>query len=620
MFEEIEHPGVGEYLAPRSPLDFGSYGRLPVRRAPRSASTPRRSSPTCWASATREIGDLEERGVVGLASWGTEPVQDVGLVGTDLTADALAVLDALPDAVTVQDRDGALVYVNQAACRLVGYETPDKMLSAGAGAAFAAWTTTHEDGRPLSADELPGRRVLMGLEAEPVVLRAVHNETGSLRWTRTQAVALRDEQGALRFVVNLIEDITQTKLAELRQRVLAQAGEMLSGTPDVERTLAQVAGLAVPEIAEWCAFEVEDGRGGTRLVALAHSDPAKIALARELRERFPPEIRADRGIGRVLTGQAEHYPVIPDALLKESASSDEHLALLRELGMRSAISVPVSSGTEVLGALTLVDGTRPLTEDDCELAEELGRRAGDALTTARLFEERTDVAQILQSALLPSALPSIPGWDLATLFAPAAGTTVGGDFYDLFFVPDGWWLVIGDVAGRGTPAAALTSIIRYTVRTAATLTDDLATAAQLVDETLRERGELFCTLAVMRVSGSEPTQVLCAGHPSPALVVGDHVEWIGSSGPILGAVEDAVWRPAAVDVPVDGAVVLYTDGILDARGSEGMFGEDRLAAVLADSRGKDAAAVITAIEQAIAAHVDEPGRDDIAAVCARRLG
>lgn len=550
----------------------------------------------------------------------SQPIEDVRLGGTDLTLDALGILDALPDAVTVQDRSGRLVYANAAACRLVGYPTPDAMLAAGTEAAFAAWTSTREDGRPLVPDDLPGRRALAGLEAPPLVLRSVHKETGRLQWTRVQAVAMGGEPDGPRLVVNLIEDVTDTKLAEIRQRVLAQTAALLSGRPDVERVLGQVADLAVPEIAEWCAFEVEDGHGSVRLAALAHSDPEKLALAREIRERFPPEVRPDRGVGRALAGHVEHYPEIPDELLAQTAHNEEHLALLRELGMRSAIVVPVGSASHVLGALTLVDGTRPLTEADRELAEELGRRVGDALATARLFEERADVARILESALLPSPLPAVPGWDLATLFAPAEGKPVGGDFYDLLFVPGGWWLVIGDVAGRGTQAAALTSIIRYTVRTAAQLTDDLATAARQVDETLRERGESsFCTLALMRVGESGPTQVLCAGHPPPAVIHEDRVDWLGTSGPILGAIDDADWTPSDVEVPVGGAVLLYTDGVLEAKGPQGWFGLERLGDVVARDGARDAAGLMRAIQDAVASHAHGPGGDDMAAVCARRI-
>jgi PAS domain S-box-containing protein len=523
-----------------------------------------------------------------------------------------AILDALPEAVTVQDAEGALVYANPAAAALVGYESPEAMLAAGGAQAMAGWTSTHEDGRPLRAEDLPGRRALAGQAAASLVVRAIHNETGRLRWTRIQSLALDGH------AVNLIEDITAVKLAELRQRLLAQAGQLLSGTPDVERTLEQVARLAVPELAEWCAFDVPDGRGGARLVAVAHSDPAKVELARELRTRFPATLTPEAGVGKAFAGGSEHYPDIPHELVAETAQSPEHLELLERISLRSAIVVPVRAGDEVFGALTLVDGARSLTEADFQLALDLGRRAGQAIATARLFEQRTYVARTLQAALLPPTLPSVAGWDLAALFAPAAGTDIGGDFYDLFFARDGWWLVVGDVCGRGTAAAALTSMARYSLRSAAQLADDPAVAVAQVNRALRDHGDLaLCTLALIRVGRDGAVQLLRAGHPPAAVLRNGHVDWAGPVGPLLGALDDAEWQCEEVPLGAGESIVLYTDGVTDLRGSEERFGPERLAATLAGAPRTSAGSVLAGLESALDAFAEERD-DDAAAVCAHR--
>ena len=528
------------------------------------------------------------------------------------------ILDALPDAVTVQDREGRLVYANDAAADVVGFDSPATMLEAGGLAVIGDFTTTGEDGQPLDVEELPGRRVLRGEEAQPIVLRSVHHTTGRLRWTRTHAVPIRESDGTVAFAVNLIEDITDVKLVEIRQRVLAEAGQLLSGAPDLALTFQQVARLAVPEVAEWCAFDIPDGKGGLRLAALAHADPAKVSLGREMRTRYPPDLESERGVARALAGETEYYPEIPDELLEQTAHNEEHLAMVREVGIRSAIIVPVQSGDEVLGALSLVDAARSFTPADVEFAEELGRRVGQAIAVAQLFEQRSLVARTLQAALQPPVLPNVPGWDLATFFQPAQGE-VGGDFYDLFFAPESWWLVVGDVCGRGPTAAALTSMVRYSLRSAAQLRDDPARAALYVNEVLLDHGDLaLSSVVVLRVLRKGGTELLCAGHPPAALLTGTEVAWCGAPGPMLGAYADAEWKTEDIDLEPGQSIVLYTDGVPDLRGVDGRFGEAGLFDALAQG-GDSPAAVLRNLEARMASFAAGPPDDDAAVVCARRI-
>ena len=547
--------------------------------------------------------------------WPTFPMPETAL---KLEHSLRRILDALPDAVTVQDSGGDLVYANEAAAVVVGFDSPEAMLAAGGIAVMDDFTTTREDGRPLVVDDLPGRRVLRGEEADPLVLRSVHQASGRLRWTRTHAVPIHDPDGSVAFAVNLIEDITDVKLVELRQRVLADAGQLLSGAPDLALIFQKVARLAVPEIAEWCAFDIPDGHGGVRLSALAHADPEKVALGRQMRIRYPPDLSGERGVARALAGESEYYPEIPEELLAETAQSEEHLEMVRAVGIRSAIIVPVRSGDQVLGALSLVDAARSFTHADLRFAEDLGRRVGQAIEIVQLFEQRSRVARTLAAALQPPVLPDVPGWELATLFQPAEGE-VGGDFYDLFFAPNSWWLEVGDVCGRGPTAAALTSMVRYSLRSAAQLRDDPARAARYVNEVLLDHGDMaLSSVVVLRVWRTGGTELMCAGHPPAAVLTGGDVAWCGTPGLMLGAYADAEWRVDEVTLEPGQSVVLYTDGVPDLKGEEGRFGPEGLAEALAQG-GTDPREVLAALEARITSFAAGPPEDDAAVVCARRL-
>src|SRR5205085_12033278 len=132
----------------------------------------------------------------------------------------------------------------------------------------ARFDTTLEDGSPLRMDDLPGRRVLAGREPVPLVTRTVERASGEESWRVTKASGVRDRGGNVTLVVNVIEDITEVKRAELSQRLLARAGQLLASSLDYEQTLQQVAELAVPQLADWCTVTIPDGHGLIRTVAV----------------------------------------------------------------------------------------------------------------------------------------------------------------------------------------------------------------------------------------------------------------------------------------------------------------------------------------------------------------
>jgi PAS domain S-box-containing protein len=495
-----------------------------------------------------------------------------------------AALGSLADAVTVQDADGRLVYANAAAAELLGCASPEELLATPPTELIQRFESFMEDGSPLDPDRLPGRRVLRGERPEPIVVRAINRATGEERWQLVKASAVPSATGRGMRAINIIEDVTETKRAEIAQRMLAKAGEELAASLDYESTLKRVAQMAVPNFADWCAVSLLHHDGALDPVAVAHVDPDKVRMARELQERYPAHADDPQMAEFLTQAKAELSEITPE-MLREAARDDEHFELLADLGLRSAIRVPMTAGDDILGVITFVttgEG-RLLGERDVSVAEELARRASVAIQNAQLFDERSRAARTLEHALRPPLLPAIPGWRTAGLYEPASGGgKVSGDFYDAFEVPGGWAVMIGDVGGRGVEAAALTAMARYTLRTAAAVVADPVVAFKELNTALLERGgAAICTAALVFLGEGGEVTLCSAGHP-PAIVVsgGSADEWPGS-GPILGAFEDVSWELTSRTLAPGDQLVLYTDGVFELPGADGRFGEERLVSVLA---------------------------------------
>jgi len=219
----------------------------------------------------------------------------------------------------------------------------------------------------------------------------------------------------------------------LQVEFLASASLTLSSSLDYRRTLASVARLAVPTLADWCAVDVLHDNEALHTLAVAHVDEAKVEWAWQLRENYPIDMSAATGPPNVLrTGVSELTSEITDDMLVAAARDDEHLRLCRELAMRSVLIVPLLARGQPLGTVTLIrsEPSPPFTASDVRVAEDLGRRAGIAVDNARLHEETVGVAHRLQAALLPDRLGELPGWRTEAYSRPVGGTEVGGDFYD----------------------------------------------------------------------------------------------------------------------------------------------------------------------------------------------
>jgi len=425
--------------------------------------------------------------------------------------------------------------------------------------------------------------------------------------------------------------VARERKARSRFRILGEIASVSDTAGTLEQTFAAICDILVPELADFCMIDVIEG-GVPRRAAVRVGPGGEAGFEQRLAERMPstPENMVRAAGGASLTPR--FYERIGEAELREIAHDDgEDLRFLRGLGMRSAITVALQARGEVTGALTIAVAwsRRRYRKEDARFAWILSGRVALALDNSGLFADlenaeraRAEIAETLQRGLLPSPLPNIPGWSVAAMYRPAgAENEVGGDFYDVFRVPGGWMLVIGDVTGTGAHAASVTAVARHTLRTAAVLTDDPLVALRTLNRTLLARGDsALCSLAAITLGEQrfEPVRLAVAGHPPPLLVDGERVEEVAGAGsdPVLGAFEDAEWEIARSELEPGQQLVVVTDGISEAQGPEGRFGERRLREQL--SGVTNPAHVVQRLEGSLHAFTGGRLDDDIAILAIAR--
>jgi PAS domain S-box-containing protein len=413
---------------------------------------------------------------------------------------------------------------------------------------------------------------------------------------------------ARRQLVVVVRDVTARQQAEdererllRRSALLAEASAVFDQSLDEARTLDSVARLCVRDLADTCLVMLGAYPGPARRVTAAARDPAREVEARD-----------------VLAGRAGGDPIAE--VLRRGRP-----VIVEDAGVR--VVVPLSACGRVLGALDArFDALEPAErEETLALLEDIGRRAALALDNARLYEERSAIAHTLQRSLLPRELPSIPGAQLAARYlAAGAGNEVGGDFYDCFATGGGdWALVIGDVCGKGAEAAAVTALARYTLRAAVLHSRRPRRALTELNEALLRQGMdyRFCTVlyasVIPRDDGAEVV-LATGGHPLPLVLRSSGaVETAGSPGTLLGVVSAPEISEERVVLRPGDALVLYTDGVVEASPSDEALAPERLASFLRGCAGEDAGEIAAAVERKALEVQDGRLRDDVAVVVLR---
>jgi PAS domain S-box-containing protein len=404
--------------------------------------------------------------------------------------------------------------------------------------------------------------------------------------------------------------IDELRLQSERAKYLSEASSLLNASLDYEATLATIAKLAVPHFADWCVVDMlNEGSQSILHVALEHVDPAKIALARELRLRYPIPLNQDSGLGRVLrTGKATFIPLVTDEMIRLGARDEDHYQILKALGFNSVMIVPLAIHDHVFGALSLIatnETGRIFSEEDLRIAEDIGRRAGLAIENSRLYQKvlneeakQRRIAETLQMSLMV-AKSSIEFDEIEVdvhYEAALDESFIGGDFGDVFRVDDNKIaFVIGDCTGKGLGAARFVGECQFTTRAfVRELPDEPGKALSRVNRMLlddqRYDGRPVSALACMVIAVIDTATgaaYLASGGSEPPIVYrvdGEYVEEILAGGPMLGLQDDITFDVTTIQLGNGDLLVLTTDGITEARNPEsrGFFGNEGLAKSVLD--------------------------------------
>lgn len=384
---------------------------------------------------------------------------------------------------------------------------------------------------------------------------------------------------------------------------LADTSELLAQSLDVNFTAALVPQIVVPRLGTWCAVHLVEAHGPIIKATWGHADESALESLRSW-----------------LDGADEDSPGALRPRIDEALRSTRPLSYTVPV---EGVTVPLIARNTVLGTLTVGrPERRSHTPEDVALISDVARRAALAIANARLNAAHVTVSQAFQQALLPRALPASEQVEFAAAYLPAsAGTDVGGDFYDVLELPEDRWLVaVGDVCGKGAPAAARTGRVRDVLRVLVRDGCPLERAVRLLNDAMSEpSGEpQFCTLAgaVVTSRPGKPgldLELVLAGHDQPILVRADRsTRFIGRYGTAVGLLNEMRLHTTRHTLQRGDAMVIYTDGVTERRHGNEFFGRARLATLAAKMAGTPAATMVTALRTAARDFSPDPPKDDIA--------
>jgi PAS domain S-box-containing protein len=478
-----------------------------------------------------------------------------------------AIVESSDDAIFSKDLDGTITSWNSGAERIYGYSA-DEIIGRDVGVLIPAERRGEEN----SILE----RLRRGEKIEPYETVRVRADGLRIDVALTVSPIVDQDHGPIGGAV-IARDITHAKRQRQAQEFLARAGVAFDASLDPMETLRAIAATAVPDLCELCVIDLLDEDGSFAGAVAAASDPALAAEVEEIRRSSPIDPEGEHPVAQVMRARRSMVwrDLTGEDAMSDVAQSDEHRRFLQRAGYSSAVVAPMRARGRTLGVLALLHlaSNERYDAGDLALVDDIAARAAMAFDNARLYAERDHIAAVLQRGLVPERPAEIPGFELAVAFEAAGeGIEIGGDFFDVVQREESAIVIVGDVAGRGSEAVALTSLVRHSVRAFVLDTDGPAEILGKVNDVMLAREAAsqdarFVTAVLARLErfGTEARLTVCsAGHP-PALVVrrDGEIETVGQ-GTLLGIFPDPELMEEELVLERGDTAILYTDGLLEA--------------------------------------------------------
>ncbi len=318
------------------------------------------------------------------------------------------ILEGMTDGVTALDRNGRIIYANRIGAQMCGFDSVEEMISTPDEEIMSGFNLYDEEGFPFPVEKLPGCQALMGVRnPSETVVQIVFKTTNEVRWAIVNAAPIFDEKGQVHYAVSIFRDFTTHKRNEqiLKNReaslqLIADAGIILNSSLNYFFTLQKLTERIIPQMADWCVIDITNTANKPQSIVW-HTHPQKRLWAEDYQRDFRFDWNASDGAPRVIkTGHSELYSHVTDEMLKASAQSPGQYTAMKRIGMSSIMIVPIIGGHRILGAMTFIasDSGKKFNSLDLTAAEDIGRRAGQAIDKALLFESEREARKVAENA------------------------------------------------------------------------------------------------------------------------------------------------------------------------------------------------------------------------------
>jgi PAS domain S-box-containing protein len=537
------------------------------------------------------------------------PAEDAGGSQAIRLEQLASIPETIAEGIIVVDSDGYVTYVNANAERILGIRHATMATRSYASRNWKQYTV---DGEPIAEEDVPLIRVLRTGRAVEDAEYVIERDDGGRVVVSVNASPLHGEAGTLVGAVASFADITARKRHDQLSVALDEINAAMNATLDFRKILQQVVGDSARAIGTETAAVALREEGDAWIVRAIHGLSQRLVGKR---------VATGAGMPFVPTGGITDLVVINDALVDDRADPE----FIRRSQFRSLLAVPLIARGSLLGVLLFANSSVAITFDEAQIdfAAKLAPSLSFALENARLYEEQRSIAETLQASLIPP-VPQIPRLDIAVALKSAfEAQRVGGDSYDVFELDDGRVVaMVGDVSGKGTEAAGMTETIRSSIRTLAYIDPSPDFVLSRANASLLHQitfGHFVTVIYALIDPETSHLALACAGHPPPVLCNHECRPLRTDAGPPLG-VARATYPCSHHTLRQGDTLVMYTDGLTEARHEFELFGEERLIEALCAARSADSRGIVDSILRSVTAFAEGRLDDDIAIVAIRLEG